>query len=109
MEMFLPSVQPSLLSSCRNAATRTWLPEALVLSKYPMRKILLACCASAPADPNANVRTVARIPANFGYFDIAQYRFWIGDPSAKLRARPESIEGTSFRLSDKEPKNRILQ
>src|SRR5689334_7397782 len=77
MEMFLPPVQPSLLSSCRNAATRTWLPEALVLSKYPMRKILLACCASAPADPNANVRTVARIPANFGYFDIAQYRFSI--------------------------------
>src|SRR5262245_35360398 len=43
--MFFPSIQPSLLSSCRNASTRTALPEAVLLSRKPMRKTFPACCA----------------------------------------------------------------
>src|SRR5262249_6748576 len=46
--ILFPSIQPSLLSSCRNASTRTDMPEAVPLSRKPMRKIFPACCA--PAD-----------------------------------------------------------
>jgi len=42
--------------------------------------------------PKAHVKTVAKIPHHFRYFDIAQYRFWIADGSALLT--------TGFRLSD---------
>ena len=45
--IFFPSIQPSLLSSCRNASHRTALPEAVLGSRRPMRKIFPACCASA--------------------------------------------------------------
>ena len=47
MVIFFPSIHPSLLSSCRNASTRTALPEAVLASRKPMRKIFPACCASA--------------------------------------------------------------
>src|SRR5215510_5424901 len=47
MVIFFPSIQPSLLSSCRNASTRTPIPEAVLLSRKPMRKIFPVCCASA--------------------------------------------------------------
>src|SRR5499426_258850 len=47
MVMFFPSIQPSLLSSCRNASKRTALPEAVLLARNPMRKIFPGCCASA--------------------------------------------------------------
>ena len=33
MVIFFPSIQPSLLSSCRNASTRTALPEAVLGSR----------------------------------------------------------------------------
>ena len=45
MAMFFPSVHPSLLSSCRNAFTRTELPEAVLPSRKPMRQIFPVCCA----------------------------------------------------------------
>ena len=35
MVKFFPSIHPSLLSSCRNASTRTALPEAVLLSRKP--------------------------------------------------------------------------
>ena len=47
MVIFFPSIHPSLLSSCRNASTRTALPEAVLASRKPMRKIFPACCALA--------------------------------------------------------------
>src|SRR5262249_25121305 len=42
-----PSIQPSLFNSCRNASTRTAMPEALLPSRKPMRKTFPVCCASA--------------------------------------------------------------
>ena len=36
MRIFFPSIQPSLLSSCRNASTMTAIPEALLGSRKPM-------------------------------------------------------------------------
>ena len=48
MVIFFPSIHPSLLSSCRNASTRTALPEAVLLSRKPMRKIFPAA-APEPA------------------------------------------------------------
>ena len=47
MVIFFPSIQPSLLSSCRNASKRTALPEAVLESRKPMRKIFPGCCALA--------------------------------------------------------------
>ena len=47
MVIFFPSIHPSLLSSCRNASTRAALPEAVLASRKPMRKIFPVCCASA--------------------------------------------------------------
>ena len=42
---FFPSIHPSLLNSCRNASTRTAIPEAVLGSRKPMRKIFPVCCA----------------------------------------------------------------
>ena len=50
---------------------RTALPEAVLLSRKPMRKIFPACCAEAPAQPKAIVKAIAKIPIHF--------RFWILD------------------------------
>ena len=47
MAKFFPSIHPSLRSSWRNASKRTALPEAVLASRKPMRKIFPACCASA--------------------------------------------------------------
>ena len=52
---------------------------------------------------------IAKSPAHFGHFNIAQYRFWIADPSAKLRVCPEFIEGTGFGLSDQEFELRLKE
>jgi len=46
MVTFFPSIHPSLVSSCRNASTRTALAEALPTSSKPMRKTFPGCCAS---------------------------------------------------------------
>ena len=45
MVIFFPSIHPSLLSSCRNASKRTALPEAVLLSRNPMRRTFPVCCA----------------------------------------------------------------
>src|SRR5262249_55231838 len=58
------------------------------------RKIFPACCACATAPHRTNARAKVRSPAHFGYFDIAQYRFWIADGSTLLT--------TGFGLSEKE-------
>src|SRR5215467_1964021 len=55
MVIFFPSIQPSLLSSCRNASTRTALPEAVLLSRKPMRKTFPVCCALAKEALNSKV------------------------------------------------------
>jgi hypothetical protein len=47
MVKFFPSIHPSLLSSCRNASKSSALPEAVLRSRKPMRKIFPACCAWA--------------------------------------------------------------
>src|SRR5262245_7942029 len=47
MAILFPSIHPSLVSSCRNASTRTALPEAVLLSRKPMRGTFPACCARA--------------------------------------------------------------
>src|SRR5262249_2654091 len=47
MVIFFPSIHPSLLNSCRNASKRTAIPEAVLLSRKPMRGTFPVCCASA--------------------------------------------------------------
>src|SRR5439155_9973320 len=80
---FFPSIQPSLRISCRNASKRGALPEALLLSRKPMRKTFAGCCASARAPHTVSATTIAKSPAHF--------RFWILD----------------FRLWEEESKNRF--
>ena len=46
MVTFFPSIHPSLLSSCWNESTRTALPEAVRVSRKPMRTFPV-CCAWA--------------------------------------------------------------
>src|SRR4029453_4277449 len=62
MVRFFPSIQPSLFSSCRNASARTALPEAVLVSRKPMRRTFPVCCASAdeqsPKSMAQRVRTV---------------------------------------------------
>src|SRR5262249_52028832 len=60
--IFFPSIQPSLFNSCRNASTLTTIPEALVGSRNPMRKIFPDCCASAIVAPTSRI-TAHRIDA----------------------------------------------
>src|SRR5262249_19723607 len=57
MVIFFPSIHPSLLSSCRKASMRTALPEAVLESRKPMRKIFPVCCALAK-EPEARRRSV---------------------------------------------------
>ena len=45
--IFFPSIQPSLRISCRNASKSPAIPEAMLLSRKPMRKTFPVCCASA--------------------------------------------------------------
>ena len=45
--IFFPSVHPSLRSSCRNASTRTAIPDGVLESRKPIRKIFAVCCAVA--------------------------------------------------------------
>ena len=47
MVMFFSSIHPSVRSSWRNASKRTALPEAVLLSRNPMRKTFPVCCAHA--------------------------------------------------------------
>src|SRR5262245_6796287 len=69
MVMFFPSIQPSLVSSCRNASTRTALPEALLGSRKPMRKIFPGCCASAePQSVKSIVQRVRTVIFRFMFF-----------------------------------------
>jgi hypothetical protein len=56
------------------AFTRIALPEAVLVSRKPMRKIFPVCCAMATAPPpRANVRARAKIPTNFR-FSILDFR-----------------------------------
>ena len=71
MAIFFPSIHPSLLSSCRNASKRTALPEAVLVSRKPMRKIFPVCCAWPLAPQSVNTRTMAKSHSHF--------RFWILD------------------------------
>jgi hypothetical protein len=66
MVIFFPSIHPSLLSSCRNASTSTVLPEAVLGSRKPMRKVFPGCCASVLA--SHNVSTTARIDNRAAFF-----------------------------------------
>src|SRR5262249_37415680 len=59
MVMFFSSIQPSLLSSCRNASKRTAIPEAVLLSRKPMRGIF-PVCASAGKLSGKNIALSAR-------------------------------------------------
>ena len=45
MVIFFPSTHPSLLNSCRKVSTRTDMPDAVLGSRKPMRKIFPVCCA----------------------------------------------------------------
>src|ERR1043166_5463924 len=47
MVIFLPSIQPNLLNSCRNAAKSPAIPEAVLESRKPMRTTFRVCCAHA--------------------------------------------------------------
>src|SRR5262245_39140422 len=61
MVIFFPSIQPSLLSSCRNASTRTALPEAVLLSRKPMRNTFPVCCALAKEALNSRAAATRQI------------------------------------------------
>jgi hypothetical protein len=58
---------------------RAGLVEREVAPKYPIRGIFAGCCASALAPHIVSATMIAKSPTHFGYFDIAQYRFWIAD------------------------------
>src|SRR5262249_14549763 len=45
--ILFPSIQPSLLNSCRNGSTRTALPDTVLASRKPIRETFPVCCASA--------------------------------------------------------------
>src|SRR5262249_43955696 len=69
MVIFFPSVHPSLLSSCRNASTRTALPEAVLLSRKPMRGPFVCCCASTePHSAKSMVKRVRTVIFLFIFF-----------------------------------------
>src|SRR5262249_33929733 len=57
MAIFFPSIHPNLLISCRNGSTRVAIPEPVLSSRKPMRKIFPGCCASANV-PAAKRKTV---------------------------------------------------
>src|SRR5262249_26559195 len=58
---FFPSIQPSLLSSCRNSFTMTALPEAVPASRKPILKTLPVCCASAEERANSRMAAIRQI------------------------------------------------
>jgi len=62
--------------------------------RYLIRGIFFGCCASITATATTSTKAMTETPNHFGYFDIAQDRFWIADPSAWLR--------TGFGLSEKD-------
>src|SRR4029450_6922919 len=67
MVIFFPSIQPSLLSSCRNASKSPAIPEAVLESRKPMRGFFPACCAST-VTPRANNTTATRIDGTAAFF-----------------------------------------
>src|SRR5689334_5160091 len=80
MVMFFPSIHPTLLSSCRNAVKTTRATGSSASFQETDAEDFPGCCALAIAPPKTSVRKIAKIPTtHFGYFDIAQYRFWIAD------------------------------
>ena len=83
MVKFFPSIHPSLLNSSRNASMRTALPEAVLLSRKPMRKTFPVCCAETQAPPKASVKAIAKIPAHF--------RFWILDFNCSRKKIPTGL------------------
>ena len=87
MTIFFPSIHPSLLSSCRNASTRTALPEAVlaIQETYP-RKIFPDCCASATAPATTSMKAITESPNHFG--------FWIAD--FRLSETDTFFEETAF-------------
>src|SRR5215467_6772195 len=86
MVRFFPSVQPSLLISCWNAFTRTALPEAVPLSRKPMRKIFPACCASTePQSAKSMAQRVRTVILLFMVF---------------LLSPPDTVHSLLFSLDD---------
>ena len=94
MLIFFPSIHPSLLSSCRNASTRTAIPEAVLGSRKPMRKTFPACCASANEQSAKSIALSAKATAR----SLTNFRFSI--------LRPSSGRVLYCRLSDQESKTR---
>ena len=84
MVIFFPSIHPSLLSSCRNASKRTALPEAVLASRKPMRKIFPVCCAS-PCPAHHEHDDDCKKPHPFSILD---FRFSIvGSKNRKLASK----------------------
>src|SRR5262249_50540269 len=69
MAIFFPSLQPSLASSCKNGSRRTAIPEAVLLSRKPMRKIFPVCCADAGTQSAES--TAAKLKARSCFFICA--------------------------------------
>jgi len=55
------------------------ITEGEEVMRNPMRGILVGCCASTLTTHTVSATTIAKSASHFGYFDIAQYRFWIAD------------------------------
>src|SRR5262249_5183316 len=59
--MFFPSIQPSLLSSCRNTSTSSVLLEAVLESRKPMQVIFPVCCARAKEALNSRAAATRQV------------------------------------------------
>src|SRR5262249_48626757 len=85
MAIFFPPIHPSLLSSCRNASKRTALPEAVLTSRKPMRKIFPVCCAST--EPQTAKSMTPKLKARICFFVCAISRLTndFGRPCQQVR------------------------
>src|SRR5262245_45668893 len=61
MVIFFPSIHPNLRNSCWKASQRIALPEAVLESRIPMRKIFPLCCASVDAQSAKSIAQRAKL------------------------------------------------
>ncbi len=69
MAIFFPSIQPSLLSSCRNASKRTAIPEAVLWIQETDAEDFPVCCASCHSPAQRECDHDCKKP-NHNFFDF---------------------------------------
>src|SRR5262245_50629326 len=63
MVIFFPSIQPSLLNSCRNASKSPAIPDAVLGSRNPIRGTFVCCCASTEPQNAKSMAQSAKLPS----------------------------------------------